>query len=238
MPPSAIHLWCSFAQTVGGNRKCSEQSDKSKKLANWKKKLYSKIVKITSRIWIKIKLLSIFFWYRWHHEEQIRMNKLGLNAVSNYVQKKGVEQFLGPTQPHHEYWQPLRLKRRSLRWRTQQQLPSLSAHPPLSLARSFLLFSFSLLFLFPQPTKSPTLHVSRSWTRIMPMAVEEYTRGAPDWFCLFFCPVVGYPIVMDQVRSSASRIFNITSVEGRDDWDEVKINSINVVFYLPLVGPP
>nr|CAG4636812.1 EOG090X0205 [Ceriodaphnia reticulata]SVE72794.1 EOG090X0205 [Ceriodaphnia reticulata] len=25
---------------------------------------------------------------------------------------------------------------------------------------------------------------------------------------------------MDQVRSSASRIFNITSVEGRDDWDE------------------
>ena len=29
---------------------------------------------------------------------------------------------------------------------------------------------------------------------------------------------------MDQVRSSASsRIFNITSVEGRDDWDEVKI---------------
>nr|SVE79976.1 EOG090X0205 [Daphnia magna] len=34
---------------------------------------------------------------------------------------------------------------------------------------------------------------------------------------------------MDQVRSSASRIFNITSVEGRDDWDEKCDRTFGVV---------
>lgn len=74
------------------------------------------------------------------------------------------------------------------------------------------------------------------------MAANEYTTWAsPDWnFVLdfpldefFFSvtdPVVCVagdldPVVMDQVSrsaSAASRIFIITPVEGRDDWDEVK----------------
>lgn len=124
-----------------------------------------------------------------------------------------------PRTPHHALvLQPLK--------GAELETSTLFPTPSLSLLVSTFFFAFSI-----PPTDNSTK------SRIMPMAVDEYTRGAPDWFRLFFCPVVGYPIVMDQVRSSASRIFNITSVEGRDDWDEVKINSIDVVLSPPLVGP-